>query len=1751
MTSLLFLLAAFALSPAPLTAQTQAHDAPTVTQPDGTDALIDDLRSSGAKALRDTALASAEGLAFYAELSTVLAASHDIEKARLQYLDMVRELALFSIQRNEVLPSARMLENALTLADEDDDKSLIHFMLAWSLAQSPDAFQRARAGAEFAQADKLETKILRDEMLLHYARWAERDGYSSVGDDGKVRTEADHERALLLYDELAAKSDDVTKVELARKAAENIRKASVSVAIPNAFRNGSQPQFNVRWRNCKEVSLAIHQVDPSSIGEAAIDTSTSAIAGKITIEADNKPVRSLSLTTAAPRPYTTVNQAVRLDELMLPGVYVVSASSGELASRELLIISDSVLTLKVGRGELLAFASNASSGEPIDGALVLLWTKDPASGVWRRAESKTSSDGVALFTVAELGSGTDISHRDIVAFMTKDQQNAVALLRPSPKAAQAEDIWTAVSLTDARVYKQGDTVRAKVLLRHREGSAMRVPQSVNVSCAIHGPQGFSPLENIVTTDEAGTASAEFALPANAPTGAYFLEVFRGGDESAIGEGAQFFVSEQRDASCNISIQLRQQEKADAYKVGETIRGSVHVVSPYGGQLASHEVEIIVEECSYDIVAQKRTGPWRLISTQKLRTDSIGEAGFAIQTTASTENDFQFRILARSLDKSTYAGSTRTYAYATRQDLYAKLSTDRVLYENGKDVTLNLATVSASGKATPSNGTLRLMRESWQEVWVDRRGREISGEQMQALRRRSGSWFSFGQSAGDYVLKTQGYTTSIVAEIPISTDKRGQAAHVWENVQPGYYRLVWIREGRRGTLLSNECQIWVSEQDSEVKGYRPSSVKLITNSYDSQTNAHDDMVLVAVPSSSQSVLLVSGADSIQNWRVMKLGSMAQLVKLQGKYVGESVSYLEASCVSDERLGRALSVIQTPESQSLGIGIAADKLSYEPGQNAEWTLTVRDGKGQLLKGARVAFWLRQADDTPEARQGSGIDKLFPPLRESYSIVTATSIDTKPFFQPVSTGSLKADAQAQPQGRQLAVREGGSAYDNTLDACPGEQSGSGVWFADLVSDEEGIVRISHAMPATIAAWEAIAVASSADGSAGFAILPTQTAESLSVSMNAPESIFTGDTLRLKTAVSNNLPEESAIFCDIQCKGIDPVTAPFKASYLMLQARSSASLKWDVSFNKAGHGSFIARAKSAQKSLSLLWDMLVKDDPRTVSRGNSYLLEQGELVLPEAAANDSLQYSISASAAHVAISALPKLLENPSSGSTEAAGRIATIQSLRRMFERMRFDNAAIEGALIDCGAEKYARTRMDDDMARITKSQNGNGAWGWMNAEETNAFDTAFIMLMLNLCDGETRSALEPALEKARAFAATELLSGQQDLDTQVLLLYGLASRELGQTRPSRLEARALVNLIRSKEKLSPFALACLTICASQYGFEEEAQSLGELLKSQAVTETDSSGHTMLYWKGSAVQSAVSASDVESTAVGALAMLASEGPTSETLEQAMRFIYSNLKGSSWDGPRETALCILAFRDFAAFTKETDNSARCELRIGDTLLCDYDYGRDFRLGAPEQKQHVLTAGDLEIGKISIVRKEGESPVFFSIGTNNSLISAESFSTLDGARVSRSYMRNVQVPTLLNGYDEEIMPLGPEDSLRSGERIEVVITLELDADMPRLMLVEPRPSFSAARPHERFEVRMVNLSNAELAPKTVEFDHSAESMIVCIENIPAGQWEIRYPLRVDFEGSFLAPSAELFIPQRPSQKAVSGWRIVQCVSGE
>ncbi|MEA2176051.1 MAG: alpha-2-macroglobulin, partial [Blastocatellia bacterium] len=298
-------------------------------------------------------------------------------------------------------------------------------------------------------------------------------------------------------------------------------------------------------------------------------------------------------------------------------------------------------------------------------------------------------------------------------------------------------------------------------------------------------------------------------------------------------------------------------------------------------------------------------------------------------------------------------------------------------------------------------------------------------------------------------------------------------------------------------------------------------------------------------------------------------------------------------------------------------------------------------------------------------------------------------------------------------------------------------------------------------------------------------------------------------------------------------------------------------------------------------------------------------------------------------------------------------------------------------------------------------------------------------------------------------------------------------------------------------------------------------------------------------------------------ALRALLAIDPQNKLIEPVTNWLIKNRRGAQWSNTRDTAITVLALNDYLrSASGELKPELEYELSVNGNTIVNKRLTAVDALSAPSQ--FVIDPKYIRDGanEIRILRKSGNSPLYFA--AQASFFSLEEPIKAAGNEifVRREYYKLVGHQTLLKGYAYERLPLRDGEAVQSGDRVEVVVTIEAKNNYEYLLFEDLKPAGL-----ESIRIRSGEpLSARELKSGAVErkfggngsgeahhgvaqsslLDHGyaaegAEAnrytgrdsyvyqelrdrkIALFISKLPQGVWEIRYDLRAESPGSFHA----------------------------
>ncbi|MEJ2422775.1 MAG: alpha-2-macroglobulin, partial [Acidobacteriota bacterium] len=303
----------------------------------------------------------------------------------------------------------------------------------------------------------------------------------------------------------------------------------------------------------------------------------------------------------------------------------------------------------------------------------------------------------------------------------------------------------------------------------------------------------------------------------------------------------------------------------------------------------------------------------------------------------------------------------------------------------------------------------------------------------------------------------------------------------------------------------------------------------------------------------------------------------------------------------------------------------------------------------------------------------------------------------------------------------------------------------------------------------------------------------------------------------------------------------------------------------------------------------------------------------------------------------------------------------------------------------------------------------------------------------------------------------------------------------------------------------------------------------------------------------------SPVESTAFALKALLAVD-PKNPLVEPAVNWLIRNRRGAQWSNTRNTAVAILALDDYLAASGELQADVTYDVAVnGHPIARRHVSGKDV-IAAPSVFE--VKPEDLKSGRntVTITRVSGGAPLYFS--AQASFFSTEEPVTPAGNElfVHRRYYRLIPHDTLLNGVQYNRKRLRDGDTIRSGEVVECVLTVEAKNDYRYLVFEDLKPAgFEALNDKSGGWFRAFQLTpdaagrlfgesgkGRGKAPALQNTDYPGRREYIYpeyrdrkaaffVSRLPQGFWQITYKLRAETPGYFHALPAlgyAMYVPE-------------------
>ncbi len=1659
-------------------------------------------------------------LGAYQSVFDYWAGSTDLERARAAYLELVAKLAeerelSWELQRM-LLP---ILENAADLAHSPLEIQRFQWLWAQALGRFAETpAQQIRRGAALRRAISAgldDPTYYYARALNDYADWAGRFGTFSYGDSGEPLFRPDYTMAADAYRLLLELDADLTtpvQVRQARRHLEWIEREDLSVLVTSNFRPETNVHFWVEWRNLEAPVVEVFAIDPDSIADgyfgnfAAMDLTRVPLVGSYELDAEEEA-----------RHYP-VRQRIALQADLLPGAYLISAQSGAVVSRELLLISDLAIMSHAVGAEMIVYTADPDSGLPIPGVRVDFLVMDRSDGGLSVEQDGTDNDGIARFSKSAGWQGAD---RLILA---SHSERGIAIARQAffMEGYSLDQDMAAYALPERELFRPGETVRAHLWLAWEQAGRWERPQAGSqFDYEILNPRGEPVATGRLDISGHPGVPMEIRLPEDAAMGVYSVLIKSAEDSSKrLASIPHFFrVEAFRPPEFEVDIRL-QPPLGGVFLAGDSLRGDIRVSYYSGGAVENAQVDLYVSRRPFvrpglpwrsePLRSTPRTGPLETLTRQTLRTDSRGLAQFDLPTTDDGETEWTYQLEARVRDLSRQEVFATRSIPLIRQSYFARLQLKNRLVAPEDRATLEIILENAEGASVSDRGTLRITRERWREVYIHRRrGDEIGAEAFRELPERS----LLVASQSDYYLKEQGFVTEEVVARELYVDASGRAHYEFVPSSPGFYNFSWLSRGLRGQPIVAETSLWVSDQATTEIGYRPGGVELIVDRGPYLPGEPVNMLLTT-PSPGRSVLIsVTGSEWIESFRVPVDGTSQLIQWTPGEEHHPNV-FIHASMVAEEMLFYDVAEIDVPPSDRfLEIHILPNADGYEPRNDASFEIRVQDMRGNPVETELALTVADNALHSIAPRMRPDVASFFYGSRNWNKLQLGGSFQWRPFYRPLaddSEESLIISSSSTKDGHDLLFsqsrpgfmtedlfissrREMSHPMDTMGYEVPSQlmaeflarrdYRSTAYWNSRIQTDSEGQATIQFTFPDNITEWIVNAVVIDPDMQVGEESIFITTRQPLIARLQAPRFLTERDEVILTGTFQNNSEQSESVTTRLVAGNTLEMLGNAE-QVIEIPPHSSRRLEWRANAIKSGDARLLLEAIGAFADDAVERVIPVLPHGMQVQRSISGRFQDRgvdiRVNLPE---EDDLLVSLTSTPtlATELFDALPYLIEYPYRTAESAVSRFLPALAIRRAARELGYPLEALDavafGKLSSHFHEDYPNLEAllqalhAQSIQRLNDTQQLDGSWGWLPRGRSDAYVTAYVVYALTLAEDLGLSIGNIRLSAARDWLERSLTEADLSPAHRAWMLHALGSRyrQSGMGRPSRLEARAFLRLMDQRAELGSLALAHLTLSARYFGFDEDALLLLEHLKKRANSETSSLQGVFesnarplrleqAYWGQPDFYYHWADGAVESSSFALEALLALR-PDDPMVEHVVNWLIRNRSGHRWENTRATAIAGIVLAGYlhahGSLYAADSWSVMVNGQVMELAPLSASNGWPKPLSI-EIPNTLLRQGE---NRIQLDRTDQGTGGYFNLILSYHTSEAPMEAHGSDLSIKRSVEHLAPVPTLLQGLKEVMRPLWGDDStVGVGERVEVILRLETNRDLRHILVEDFKP---------------------------------------------------------------------------------------------
>jgi uncharacterized protein YfaS (alpha-2-macroglobulin family) len=1278
------------------------------------------------------------------------------------------------------------------------------------------------------------------------------------------------------------------------------------------------------------------------------------------------------------------------------GVYLVEAVNHDLRAYTVLIVSDVILITKAAHKHVLTYLADRSSGEPIaDAEIALLSRNSPA------VHTSTDHDGLATL---DLSSAASLENIRLLA--RHDADYALGDL-PTWQFNRNGAPWSGLIYTDRPIYRPGDAVHFRGILRIAAATGYDLPVNRQVNVQISDPDGKPVYQKTLTTNTNGIIHDELTTLRTAALGNYFIEV-RAGDSEMSGN---FEIQEYKKPEYEVRVNPERPRVLE----GESVQTTIDARYFFGEPVTGAKVKYSVFRSRYwfpfwydadtDEGEESYGGDYfpdaasEQVAQDEGTLDADGKLTFTLPTTVSDSKlDYRYRIEVAVTDQAGREITGTGSIIATYGNVVLNVEPERYYYAAGETATFTIESRDYDSRPVSTALHLTISTFSWRNPKQDG---EVKG-------------------STDVTTAEDGSATAKLA-VP----RNG-----------GEYRIAATTTTSSGRTIQATAFVWCSSAESnvyDVSRRRPIQIVPDRKIYHAGDTAH--VLIVSGGEQDVPMLVTVEGRAVRSHQVLRTKGASATFDYSITEDDEPGFFVAVAFVRRGGVAQAQKrVVVPPDDHKLTLRVVTDKPQYLPGQTATYTIQATSCDGKPVKGADLSLGVvDEAIYSIRKDETADLVKFFYGL-EWDSVYTENSLMY--FFSgeagkrrmrlaelrsPSVLAQLKPERLVQPKIRKY--------FPDTA-----------FWAADLTTDNEGRAQAKIAFPDSLTTWRATVRGATASEMFGSVVQKTIVRKNLILRLAVPRFFVQGDDVVISSIVHNYLPSTKRAHLTVALQGLTLASGP-AVQDAQIPSRGEVKIDWHVKAESVRNARITAQALTDEESDAMELQLPVNPPGVPIRQPYAGVIRNSgsavvKLAFPGTAVTGSrsLSIRISSSVAGAIFSALDYLTSFPY-GCVE--------QTMSSFLPDMVVTKTVRELGLKQPIDQDELSKKVQAGLDRLYGFHHDDGGWGWWVSDASHPFMTAYVVAGLAEAKNDGIAVREDMISSGAKWIENSLAHDDLEPDLRAYMEYAL-------TLASHPDHSSLDAIYNERSKLSPYGTALLGL-AFELTQDKRAGALASALESSAQQN-----EMEAWWPAKRDEMLDFVADVTPEASAyAMKLLSHQRPNSPLLPKAELWLVNHRdEGYWWSSTKQTAMVIYGLIDYVKRTKELQPDLTASVSLNGQTAGSYALHQD-STGTTnelliEDKQLQQNGNEVRISSA------GTGILFYSItGTHYSNEAREEKQGAITLNIVRDYFN--LIPEKRSG--EIVYDLQPLSSpVAQGDTLAVRLTIT-GSDWRYLMAEDPIPA--------------------------------------------------------------------------------------------